>query len=165
MQQNQTLKRLNDEWVARRLVQASGNPVLLADDSEADIYFLLRAFDASGVTNPVYVTRTGAETLEFLRGSSPFTRNEFPKPEIIFLDLMMPGIDGFQILRWKGTQPDYERSLFVALSNSNRTQHISQAYDLGANTFLSKPLEGQQISNLIEAYKGYWQLVASRNQG
>ena len=161
-QQNDTLRRINDEWITRRLGHASGNPILIADDSEADIYFLFRAFDSSGVTNPVYVTRNGADTVEFLKGTGRYPRATYPKPEIIFLDLLMPGIDGFQILKWKSTQSDYERSLFVALSNSNRTRHISQAYDLGANTFLSKPLEGAQISNLIDAYRSYWQLVANR---
>lgn len=135
--------------------------MLIADDSEADIFFLLRAFDSSGVQNQVFVTRSGAESMMFLKGEGPFQdRTQFPAPRIVFLDLYMPSINGFDILRWKQHEPAYARTLFVALSNSNRVKDISTAYDLGANTFLSKPMDSIQVVNLLEAYRDFWTLVA-----
>lgn len=137
--------------------------MLIADDSEADIFFLLRAFEASQVQNKVFVTRSGRETLDFLAGTGEYKdRNVHPLPRIIFLDLYMPGVSGFDILRWKNSRPEYDESLFIALSNSHSIKDISRAYDLGANTFLTKPMEGSQVHNLLEAYQRFWSFVSPR---
>jgi two-component system, response regulator len=159
------LKEINDHWLARHQSAGSSFPVLIADDSEADIFFLLRAFESAGVQNPIFVTRSGHDTMGFLKGERPFNNRElFPQPRIVFLDLYMPGINGFDILRWKQFQPEYARTLFVALSNSSRIKDISTAYDLGANTFLSKPMDSTEVVNLLEAYRNFWTLVATKTK-
>lgn len=156
-QKPSALRRMNEQWLRSRSGDSAAPPVLVADDSEADIYFLLRAFEKSGVRNKIFVTRSGQETLDFLCGTGKYAdRLLYPSPKIIFLDLYMPVVNGFDVLRWKANHPEYKTALCVALSNSDRLKDINYAYELGASTFLSKPLERGEIVNLLEAYQDYW---------
>lgn len=136
---------------------ATGPAVLIADDSESDIFFLLRAFSASRVKNPVYVVRSGAEAIQYLAGEGKFAnRTRFPMPKIVFLDMKMPPPDGLEVLRWKETQRNFTRMLWVAMSNFDVVKTINGAYAAGATTFLTKPLDGADVKNLIEAFDEYW---------
>ena len=136
---------------------AIGAPVLIADDSESDIFFLLRAFSASRVRNPVYVVRSGAEAIEYLAGVGKFSnRSRYPLPKIVFLDLRMPPPDGLDVLRWKEKRKGLPRMLWVAMSNFDVVKTINEAYCAGATTFLTKPLDGADVKNLIEAFDEYW---------
>jgi CheY-like chemotaxis protein len=133
--------------------------VLIVDDSESDIFFLLRAFAASKVKNPVQVVRSGSEAIEFLEGKGKFfNRAQFPLPSIVFLDLRMPAPNGLDVLAWKQNQASQPRMLWVAMSNFDSPKTINEAYTAGASTFLIKPLEGQDIRNLIEAYEEFWRV-------
>ena len=156
------LRKLNEQWLRERPVDASAPPVLIADDSEADIYFLLRAFEKSGVKNPITVARSGEETVDYLNGSKKLAdRGSGSGPKIIFLDLYMPVVSGFDVLQWKADHPEFKGALFIALSNSDRLKDINRAYELGASTFLSKPLDRTEVVNLLEAYQDFWSLDES----
>ena len=139
---------------------ASASAVLIADDSEADIFFLLRAFSNSGVRNPIFVVRSGAEVIQYLAGDGKFgNRERYPSPRIVFLDLKMPNVDGLDVLRWKNSRKDLmPRILWVALSNFDSTKTINDAYACGATTFLTKPLDGHDVKHLIESFDDYWLL-------
>ena len=133
--------------------------MLIAEDSEADIFFLLRAFGASGVKNPVHVVRTGAEAMQYLSGDGKYSnRTKYPMPSIVLLDLKMPSPDGLEVLRWKQYRPDLQKILWVALSNFDGIKTINEAYSAGATTFLTKPLDGKDVQHLIEGFNDYWQL-------
>jgi CheY-like chemotaxis protein len=143
----------------RRSSETSGAGVLIAEDSEADIFFLLRAFAASKVKNPVHVVRTGGEAIQYLNGDGKYSgRNKYPMPSIVMLDLKMPGLDGLEVLRWKQTRPELQKILWVALSNFDGIKTINEAYAAGATTFLTKPLDGKDVQHLIEGFNDYWQL-------
>jgi CheY-like chemotaxis protein len=151
------LLRRNTDWLHGRSSAASGFTILLADDSETDVFFLLRAFAASGVKNPIHVVRSGQEALDYLQGNGRFAdRVRYPLPKIVFLDLSMPKIDGYEILDWKQTRPEFAKVLFVAMSNFDGTKSINRAYQSGASTFLSKPLDAGDIRNLVEAFEEFW---------
>lgn len=131
--------------------------MLIADDSESDIFFLLRAFAASNVRNPVYVVRSGAEAIQYLSGLGKFeNRNRYPLPKIVFLDLKMPPPDGLEVLRWKEKTKILPRMLWVAMSNFDVVKTINEAYAAGATTFLTKPLDSADVKNLIDAFDEYW---------
>lgn len=159
------LEQRNAAWLEGRASVAKGSPILIADDSESDIFFLLRAFSASGVRNPIYVVRNGAEALGYLEGSGQYAdRARFPLPQVVFLDLRLPAPNGFEILAWKQAHPEFCRLLFVAMSNFDSLKAINDAYDAGANTFLSKPIHPRDIANIIEGYEEYWSLVGQENK-
>lgn len=156
-----SLIQRNAEWLDKRVASSSGAAVLIADDSEADIFFLLRALAASGVQNPVHAVRSGREAIDYLSGVGKFAdREKFPMPGIVLLDLKMPNLDGFAVLRWKGKH-QLPRMLWVALSNFDSTRTINQAYAAGATTFLAKPLDGEEVGQLIEAFNEYWMVRAT----
>lgn len=149
----------NAAWLHDRVADETCPPVLVADDSEADIFFLLRAFSASKVRNPIFVVRSGAEAIQYLAGENKFAnRTRFPLPKIVFLDLKMPTPDGLDVLRWKGRRHQLTRILWIALSNFDSTKTINEAYLAGATTFLTKPLDGDDIRHLIESFDEYWVL-------
>lgn len=151
------LRRRNSDWLEGRATTAHGDGVLIVDDSESDIFFLLRAFAASRVKNPVHVARSGAEAIEFLSGTGKYANREaHPLPKIVFLDLRMPSPNGLDVLHWKQKQANLPRMLWVAMSNFDSPRTINEAYAAGASTFLIKPLEAQEIRNLIEAFTEFW---------
>lgn len=155
------LAQRNQDWLDGRISTATGDPVLIADDSETDIFFLLRAFAASHVKNPVYVVRSGAEAIQYLAGEGKYSnRASYPLPKIVFLDLKMPPPDGFDVLRWKEQHRDLPRMLWVAMSNFDAIKTINQAYSSGATTFLTKPLDAEDIRHLIKSFEEYWHIHA-----
>jgi CheY-like chemotaxis protein len=159
-----SLSQRNSDWLEGRVSVATGPSVLIADDSESDIFFLLRAFSASRVKNPVYVVRSGAEAMEYLSGEGKFAnRDRFPLPKIVFLDLKMPAPDGLAVLRWKETRKELPRMLWVAMSNFDVVKTINEAYAAGATTFLTKPLDAADVKNLIEAFDQYWTINESQD--
>ena len=154
-----SLTEQNTDWLERRSGESTGAGVLIAEDSEADIFFLLRAFAASGVKNPVHVVRTGLEAMQYVAGEGKYScRAKYPMPSIVILDLKMPSPDGLEVLRWKSGRPELQKILWVALSNFDGIKTINEAYGAGATTFLTKPLDGKDIQHLIEGFNDYWQL-------
>lgn len=156
----------NSDWLEGRSSVARGHLVLIVEDSESDLFFLLRAFSASKVSNPIRAIRTGEEAKDYLAGAGKFAdRSRFPLPKIVILDMRMPGLDGYELLRWSKSQPKFRDTLFVAVSNFTHLEEINRAYQSGADTFLSKPLDPHDISNLIEGFEQFWQLRGSDDSG
>ena len=157
-----SLQDRNSHWLQAHHSggRAKGQLILIAEDSETDIFFLLRVMDQAGVLNPIFVVRDGTEALAYLQGTGRYSdRSTYPVPGIVFLDLKMPGVDGFEILRWKRTRTDLHQMLMVAVSSYDGVYGINLAYETGADTFLSKPLSTEDVLNLISAFDEYWELV------
>jgi CheY-like chemotaxis protein len=162
-----SLKDRNGQWLKNHHSdgRAKGAPILIAEDSEADIFFMLRAMDQAGVLNPIFVVRDGNETLAYLQGIGRYAdRSAFPIPGIVLLDLKMPGVDGYDILRWRRTSRELDRTLMVAVSSYDGVYSINLAYETGADTFLSKPLAMEDILNLITSFEDCWELIHSARQ-
>src|SRR5437762_12410408 len=109
----ESLKDRNGQWL--RAHHASplerGQLILIAEDSESDIFFMLRVMEQAGVLNPIFVVRDGKEAMAYLQGNGQYAdRVTYPTPGIVLLDLKMPGIDGFEVLRWRRTQPQLQRT-------------------------------------------------------
>jgi CheY-like chemotaxis protein len=151
-----SLSEANDQWLELQAARGAGPLILIAEDSEADIFFLLRAFRAANLTNPVHAVRSGAEALEYLSGAGQYAdRAQFPLPGVVFLDLKMPKPDGYDVLRWKEQQRDLPKMLWVAISNFDGVKTINDAYAAGATTFLAKPLDRMDVRNLVDAFEEY----------
>jgi CheY-like chemotaxis protein len=130
---------------------------LLIEDNEDDVALIKRAFARNKIFNPLQVVRNGHEALLYLQGAGRFrNREEFPLPKIILLDLKMPGVDGFEVLDWIRQQPEFKTLRVIVLTSSNAIQDVNRAYQLGANSFLVKPTDFEDLVTLTQALRGYW---------
>jgi len=136
--------------------------ILLVEDREDDILLIRKAFEKALLTNPVYVVRNGEEAISYLMAEPPYSnRSEYPLPDLILLDLKMPKIDGFEVLTWIRQQPGIRNLAVIVLTSSEDLRDVNQAYALGANSFLVKPLDFQNSVELARTLHRYW-LKSSR---
>ena len=133
--------------------------ILIAEDNEADVLTLRRAFKQLGFTGVLRVVESGADAIAYLSGDGIFyDRARYPFPDLLLLDLKMPGTNGFEVLQWLREQDDAARGLLrtVVLTTSDEIRDVNRAYQLGANSFLTKPVEFADFKNAIEAVMRFW---------
>jgi CheY-like chemotaxis protein len=127
--------------------------ILLVEDRADDVLIILRSFDKAGIKTPIRVVSDGEEAITYLSGSGKYSnRQEHPLPELILLDLKMPKVDGFEVLKWIRTHPEVSRLRVVVLTSSDDIRDVNLAYKLGANSFLVKPMDFNhyvQMGNFI----------------
>ena len=127
--------------------------ILIVDDSEDDIISLQQVLKRAGLTNPIRSVTSGTDAIAYLRGDPPFAdRVKSPMPALIFLDLKMRGLDGFDVLHWIQINPDCDKAFLVALSGLEELSAIRRAYSLGADTFLVKPCGLADVENLLHGF-------------
>jgi CheY-like chemotaxis protein len=103
------------------------------------------------------VVRDGEDAMSYLSGEGKFSnRAEYPLPDLILLDLKMPRIDGFEVLRWIRRQPGFASIRIVVLTSSDAIPDVNQAYALGANSFMVKPLDFQNVVEMSKILRTYW---------
>lgn len=131
--------------------------ILLAEDDPNDTLLIRRAFQKAGLGDILKTVSDGGQTIDYLRGIDDYAdRGRFPLPFMVLLDLKMPGTDGFEVLQWLRSQPDFKRLLVVVLTSSNLQADVDRAYDLGANSYLVKPVEFNEMVNMIQRFEAYW---------
>jgi CheY-like chemotaxis protein len=131
--------------------------ILLAEDREDDILLIRQAFQKGGINVPLFVVRNGEEVVAYLRGEGKFfNRDEYPLPSLLLLDLKMPRMDGFEVLKWIRNQPGLNTLRVVVLTSSERIRDVNIAYNLGANSFLVKPMDFEHVVELTKILKDYW---------
>src|SRR5207245_385011 len=131
--------------------------ILLAEDDPNDVLLIQRAFQKAGLRNALKVVADGADAIEYLSGRGNYSdRDKFPLPFLLLLDLKMPGTDGFEVLQWVRSEPDLKRLLVVVLTSSELQEDVDRAYELGANSYLVKPVEFDSMVNLIKRFEAYW---------
>lgn len=115
-------------------------PLLVVDDSSDDVELLRLAFYKSGWSNPIVTRGDGEEAIEYLVRRLEAGKSEWESlPVAVLTDLKMPRGDGFQLLQWIRGQTVLDHMLRVVITNSNIEKDVQQAFDAGANFFLTKP--------------------------
>ena len=126
--------------------------ILLIEDNSDDELLVKRTFDRAGGKHRIYTLRTGEDAVAYLNGHGPFEdREQFPMPGLVLLDIKLPGIDGFSVLRSIRQAWAPSRLPVVMLTASDRIQDANQAYQLGANSFLVKPLDFENAQELVRS--------------
>ena len=134
--------------------------ILLVEDNRLDIELTLDAFKASRLKNSLYVVRSGQEALDYLFGREPYNdRGKYPLPDIILLDLKLPGIDGHEVLRQIKTTPMIKRLPVIILTSSQEEIDLSKSYDNGANSYLVKPLKAGTFLDVVRQINHYWLML------
>jgi CheY-like chemotaxis protein len=130
-------------------VSAKGT-ILIVDDSAEAVELLLRSFKKCGIQNPIKVCTGGAEALKYLLE----TTEELPV--VTLLDLKMPGVDGFHVLSKIKSRPGLRDMIVIVLTTSSDITDIQLSYELGANSFLTKPVDLTEFQEMISAFHKYW---------
>ncbi len=131
--------------------------ILLAEDDPNDVLLIQRAFQKAGLKDSLKTVRDGEQAINYLAGREGFSnRSRFPLPFLLLLDLKMPGTDGFEVLQWVRSEPEFKRLLVVVLTSSNLQADVDRAYELGANSYLVKPVEFAEMVNMIQRFEAYW---------
>src|SRR6201993_78205 len=131
--------------------------IVLVEDEATDATLLRRAFAKAKVMNPIVHLKNGDEALAYLAGVGKYNdRIKHPIPALILLDLKMPGMTGLQLLQWMRTNREVRRIPVVVLTSDEAARTINAAYDLGANSYLVKPGDPEQVARLVETVQRYW---------
>ena len=131
--------------------------ILIAEDEEDYVLLLKRAFAEAQIRNPILSVSTGKDTISYLRGEGKYSnRDEYPLPDLLLLDLKLPGFSGLEILRWLRAQPELASLRVVVLTSSEQLRDVNDAYRLGANSFLMKPYDFEDLVHLAKVIQEYW---------
>jgi two-component system response regulator len=136
---------------------AAPQTILLAEDNPDDVTLIDRAFKQAGFKNPLEVVRNGAQALQYLKGEGRYANRElYPVPALLLLDLKMPLIDGFEVLAWVRNHPEWNCLPVVVLTTSFYGPDIDKAYDLGANSFVTKSVDLEEFIGTVRQLCKFW---------
>ena len=131
--------------------------ILLVEDNPDDELLTLRALKKNGVLNEVVVARDGVEALDYLFACGSHSgRDAGVMPELILLDLKLPRVDGFEVLRRLRSDERTRLLPVVILTSSKEQQDMLEGYGLGANSYVRKPVNFEQFVSAVEQLKLYW---------
>lgn len=131
--------------------------ILLIDDSRMDVELTLDAFREARLLNRIEVAESGRKALDYLFGIGQYAdRDQYPLPDLILLDLKMPGIDGFEVLRQTKEAPLVKRIPTIILTSSKEEGDRALSYDGGANSYLVKPVSFAGFVDVVREISDYW---------
>jgi CheY-like chemotaxis protein len=144
-------------------MSVSAFPILLVEDSPDDALLIQRAFRKANLANPVELVRDGEDAVTYLSGAAPYEdRERFPLPVFMLLDLKLPRRSGLEVLAWVREQPALRRLPVVVLTSSRESVDVNRAYDLGVNSYLTKPVGFEALLEMVKNVNLYW-LVLNEN--
>lgn len=131
--------------------------ILQVEDEANDVFLLQRAFAQAGISNPVQVATDGQMAIDYLGGRGRFAdRVKFPLPGLILLDLKLPRRSGREVLEWIHAQPALSKTVVIIFTSAQYVGDVSLAYELGANSFIIKPLDFSEYVEIARLLKGWW---------
>jgi two-component system response regulator len=138
----------------------SQKTILLVEDNADDEELTIRALKKNNVTNNLVVARDGVEALDFLFGTGAYAgRDTAMLPGLVLLDLKLPKIDGLEVLRRIRADPRTRRMPVTVLTSSREEQDLIKSYDLGANSYIRKPVQFDQFTEAVRQLGLYWLIL------
>lgn len=135
----------------------NGKTILLVEDNPDDEALTLRAFAKQNLANKILVARDGAEALEVLRGVE--------LPQVVLLDLKLPKVDGLEVLRRVRADARTRLLPVVILTSSREEEDVTRGYQLGANSYVRKPVDFNQFIDAVRQLGLYWLVLNERPPG
>ena len=131
--------------------------ILVAEDEDNDFFLLQWAFAKNGDKVTLIRVADGVEAIHYLEGRDNFSdRNAYPLPDIVMLDLKMPRRDGFEVLEWLQKHPVLKSIVAIVLSSSRQEKDVNRAYQLGANSYLTKPNDSVGFTEMARSIYNFW---------
>ena len=134
--------------------------ILLVEDNPDDEMLMLRALEKNRIANEVIVTRDGAEAIDFLFGRGKFEgRDTGQVPQLTLLDLKLPKISGLEVLKQIREDERTKYMPVVVLTSSSEQEDVVRSYDLGANSFVQKPVDFNRFIEATRQLGTYWLII------
>ena len=131
--------------------------ILIADDDEDDLLLIADAFEEARLTNPIDFVKDGEELMHYLRKEGQYAdTDDIPLPGIILLDLNMPKKDGRTALKEIREDPKLHKIPIIVLTTSKSEEDILKTYDLGVNSFITKPVTFDRLVEVVKVLRKYW---------
>ena len=131
--------------------------ILLVEDNTDDIELTRRAFEKSNILNQIVAVGDGEEALDYLFATGPYVgRDPIVMPQVVLLDLNLPKFNGLEVLRRLRADERTKRLPVVILTTSNEERDILGSYDLGANSYVRKPVDFVQFAEAARQLGLYW---------
>jgi two-component system, response regulator len=131
--------------------------ILLVEDNPSDIDLTKRALSKGRIANELVVVEDGREALDYLFGTGNYAgRDAMPSLAVILLDLKLPRIDGFEVLKRIRADERTKRIPVVILTSSREEQDVARSYDNGANSYIRKPVDFSQFAEAVDSLGLYW---------
>jgi two-component system response regulator len=139
--------------------------ILLVEDNDQDAEIAIRTLKKKGVANEVHWVKDGVEALDFIRATGKYQgRDPNNLPQVVLLDLRLPKMDGLEVLQAIRTDPRLKLLPVVVLTSSTEEEDIVRSYELGVNSYVSKPVTFEDFSHVVEQLGMYWLLINRRPQ-
>jgi len=136
--------------------------ILMADDDDDDYVLAKKAWDHSKLLNPLKRVSDGEQLLDYLRNKGEYSDiEEYPTPGLILLDLNMPIKDGREALKEIKSDDDLRKIPVVVFTTSKAEEDILKTYDLGVNSFITKPVTFKSLVQVVESLGKYWFEIVS----
>lgn len=134
--------------------------ILLVEDNPTDAELAIRALKKSNLANSLVWVKDGAEALDFIFAGGAYSgRKVEDGPRVILLDLRLPKVDGMEVLRRVKEDPRTRTIPVVVLTSSKEDRDVAESYQLGVNSYISKPVEFDEFAKTVSELGMYWLLV------
>jgi len=131
--------------------------ILHVEDDPNDVLLLQRALKKSSAQLVLQAVTDGDQAVQYLSGGNSFQNREtHPIPQLVLLDLKLPRKSGLEVLEWIRTQPHLKKVVVVVFTSSRHDNDINQAYELGANSYLVKPVGFEALQEMMKSINHYW---------
>ena len=135
--------------------------ILMADDDEDDRMLTRDAFIENRLLNDLRFVRNGEELMDYLNHKGDFNHGNAPKPDLILLDLNMPRKDGREALKEIKSHPKFRRIPVIILTTSKAEEDVAKSYELGVNSFITKPVTFGDMVRITKSIGNYWFEIVS----
>jgi CheY-like chemotaxis protein len=134
--------------------------ILLVEDNQNDMDLALHALRREKLANNIYVARDGEEALEFLFCRGAFAHRSFDHPpKLVLLDLKLPKVDGMEVLKQVKSDPRTKTIPIVIMTSSKEERDLVAGYNLGANSYIQKPVDFDQFRETVKSVGLYWLVI------
>lgn len=131
--------------------------VLYIEDEPDDVLFMRVAFKRLGLQATLHSVSDGRKAIAYFAGEPPYSdRTEHPLPSVVLLDLNLPVVSGFEVLKWLKQQAEFKDVPVVIFSSSGRPEDRARASELGASEYLLKPASGLEFPDIVEGFRQRW---------
>jgi len=130
--------------------------ILIAEDDADDRFLLQSAFEENGYHDTLHFVENGVEMIEYLHQLEDLDKNVVKMPRFILLDLNMPKKDGREVLKEIKQNPNLSKIPVIIFSTTNNEQEMKRCYELGANSYITKPNSFENLIKTVAAVRSYW---------